>query len=242
MSRSGNNDPDKLKTHIKSEMEQRGNLFGICKVLCELLINCFHIYIYQRKPDLKKPKIYDKWKADWKKGEKKEEEEFVSMFEYDYKYSCEKAKKNRKMNFRIKFLSFIPFILVTFLYLMGMIIYNISLLNASSDFSEFVKKMNWKISIYGTIFYVVAVVLTIVILKWLDVKKYQETWSRHSAHQFAIEMEMIRYLLRMDEYATDERRQRFIGNIMKSWEENENKFVENMKKEEKIDILKAIKK
>jgi hypothetical protein len=67
--------------------------------------------------------------------------------------------------------------------------------------------------------------------KWLDVKQYQETWSRHAEHKYAVEIEMFKYISYIDEYYFPDRREKFIENIMKTWDKNQQKFVDNMKNE-----------
>lgn len=49
-------------------------------------------------------------------------------------------------------------------------------------------KNNWSFSIYSTVTYAVAVILALVTAKWIGVKKYQETWVRHSNHKYIIDM------------------------------------------------------
>lgn len=37
-----------------------------------------------------------------------------------------------------------------------------------------------------------------IISKWLDIKKYQETWVRHYNHLYRLQKEMMRYLYGLD--------------------------------------------
>lgn len=39
-----------------------------------------------------------------------------------------------------------------------------------------------------------------IIAKWLDVKKYQETWARHYYHMFLLDYEISLFLNRLDIY------------------------------------------
>ena len=51
-------------------------------------------------------------------------------------------------------------------------------------------------------------------------------------------MEMYKFIERIDEYSGMERRENFKRNIMKTWDKNQKKFSENMKKEERVgDII-----
>lgn len=118
------------------------------------------------------------------------------------------------------------------------------LIEVDWKFGEFLEKNNWDFSIYGTVFYIAAVLLTYAASKWLDVKQYQETWCRHSDHKYAVEMEMLKYISFMNEYYYNDRKQKFKKNIMKTWDENQKKFIKNMKKEKDMgmnDLLEHIK-
>ena len=57
-------------------------------------------------------------------------------------------------------------------------------------------------------------------------------------------MEMFKYISYMDEYYYKNRKQKFVRNIMKTWDENQKKFIDNMKNEKDMgmnDLLKRIK-
>lgn len=193
--------------------------------------------------------IYQKWEEDWLSAEtdkeKAKKEAFFLLFEYDYKYSCRMAKENERKNFGLKFLCVLPFLIVTVLYLAGVIAYNWNVwIQVHRDLGKFFQDNNWNFSIYGTVFYVVAVLLTHIASKWIDVKQYQKTWCRHSEHKYAVEMELFKYIYRMDDYHHSDRKQKFIRNIMKIWDENQKRFIENMKNEKDMgmgELLKHIK-
>ena len=81
-------------------------------------------------------------------------------------------------------------------------------------------------------------ILLKLIPNWIGVKQYQETWVRHSKHQYLMEQEMMRYIYGLGDYAEKNRKEKFIENILEIWLGNQSKFVTNMKKEEKLtDIL-----
>lgn len=191
--------------------------------------------------------IYQQWEEDWLDGceEDKKKEPFFLLFKYDYEYTCKKTAKNKRKNFRMKFYCILPFIIVTLLYITGVGIYNVNeYIQAERNISKFIENTRWDFSIYGTALYVVAVWLTYIVSKWLDVKQYQETWSRYSEHKYAVEMEMFKYVSCMGEYSYKDRKQKFTENIIKTWDENQQKFIKNMKKEKEIkigDLVKGIK-
>lgn len=72
------------------------------------------------------------------------------------------------------------------------------------------------------------------ISKWIDVKKYQETWTRLSGYRTAILQEMTKYIYERPPYDGCNRNMRFIDNILEITQSNKNKFQHNMnEKEEK---------
>lgn len=222
---------------------ERGLLYTL---LCLFLQNCKEIWeflIYKKKyysDDIEKKQwIFDQWKEEWNPNyETREREPFYKLFKYDYEDTCKKIRRNKKNNFKMKFISMLPFIILVILFLSGTLIYNIHILFSVKNFGEFLEKNNWSFSIFSTALYAVAIILTVVAAKWIDVKKYQETWIRHSNHKYFIDMEMYKFIERIDEYSGMERRENFKRNIMKTWDKNQKKFSENMKKEERVgDII-----
>lgn len=227
-----------LLERIKEGSLKYGFLWYICRSFLYFLKSSWCLLVFQGKKKLKNPKkkIYQEWEEKWlsdeKEKEKAKEDPFFLLFKYDYEFTCMKAKQNRDKNFRMKFICILPFILVTILYLGGVITYNVNAyIQAGKNFTTFLENANWSFSIYGTVFYGIAVLVTYIASKWLDVKQYQETWSRHYEHEYAVEMEMFRYIYYRDEYYSDDRKQKFVQNIMKTWDDNQKKFIDNMKNE-----------
>ena len=238
---------------LKNKIMQEGFLYVVVKWLGRALKFIWSVLVFRKKKkkSIENPmkKIYQKWEEDWVADEpdkvKAKEDPFFLLFKFDYEYSCQKAFENKKKNFRMKFFCILPFLIVTVLYLGGVIAYNLNVfIEVKGNFGEFLKANNWSFSIYGTVFYAVAILLTYVVSKWLDVKQYQETWSRHSEHKYAVEMEMFKYIFCMDEYYFNDRKQKFVRNIMKTWDENQKKFIDNMKNEKDMgmnDLVERIK-
>ena len=241
---------EKLKK-VTEEMVNQGVLFWILKKMKRVLKSIWSIFVFHGNEKTENPmgKIYQRWEENWLSDEvdttEAKEAPFFLLFKYDYEYCCQRAKQNKKKNFRLKFCCILPFLIVTVLCLGGVIAYNINtFIQLNGNWTKFLEKNNWNFSIYGTVFYVAAILLTYVASKWLDVKQYQETWSRHTEHKYAVEMEMFKYISYMEEYYLPDRKQKFIENIMKTWDENQKKFIENMKKEKNIgteDLISHIK-
>ena len=188
--------------------------------------------------------IYYEWRKKWLSDtdEKSEEEPFFRLFTYDYVYTCNQYNHNKRKNFQIKFLCILPFIVATVLFFFAVLGYNTFLFIQAGSPQVFMEKMDWSFSIFSTFLYGIVFIICNVIVKWLNVKKYQETWNRHSTHKYEIDMEMFRYISDMGEYAEKDKRREFIRNIMETWKENQKEFNENMKKENPMnDILKNIK-
>ena len=188
--------------------------------------------------------IFNEWEKQWNKDyDSKEEDNFYKLFKYDYESTCTKIRRNKRKNFQMKFINMLPFIIGVILFLTGIFIYNAQIFCKTKNLEEILKKIDWSFSIFNTILYTAAIILTAVISKWIGVKKYQETWIRHSNHKYFIDMEMYKFIERMDEYSYMGRKEKFKRNIMKSWDKNQNKFFENMKNEEKVEgIIKSVKK
>ena len=227
---------------IKKQILEHGLLCCFVRFCWWVIKNIWCFLIYRRKENLlddvnAKRWIFEKWEEDWNMGTDDKEDPFYQLFKYDYNYTCKKIKKNKRSNFRMKFICILPILIATILFLCGICVYNIHVFVQSTSFSEFIENNNWNFSIFSTALYAVAIILTIVTSKWLDVKKYQETWSRHAAHKYAIDMEMFKYIMRMENYSHIDRKKYFAMNIINTWDINENKFLENMKKENKMDDM-----
>lgn len=227
-----------LWERIKEGSLKYGFLRYICQRFWHFLKSGWCLFIFCDEKKLKNPKkkIYQEWEKKWlsdeTEKEKAKDDLFFLLFKYDYEFTCMKAKQNRNKNFNMKFICILPFILMTILYLGGVIAYNVNAyIQAGKNYTTFLKNANWSFSIYGTVFYVIAVLVTYIASKWLDVKQYQETWSRHYEHEYVVEMEMFKYIYYRGEYHFDDRKQKFVQNIIKTWDDNQKKFLENMKNE-----------
>lgn len=236
-----------MKSKNKSEKQHRKNksqitektiiecgfLYWVLRKIKSALKAFWYLFVFRGRKKLENPmkEIYELWEEDWL-SDKNYERPFLLLFKYDYEYCSQKAKENKKKNFRLKFCCILPFLIVTILYLGGVIAYNANIyIQSKGNWTEFIQNNNWNFSICGTVFYAVAILLTYVTSKWLDVKQYQETWSRHAEHKYAVEIEMFKYISYIDEYYFPDRREKFIENIMKTWDKNQQKFVDNMKNE-----------
>lgn len=119
--------------------------------------------------------------------------------------------KNRRMNFLMKGLSILSFIAV-YIFLIKWNMDNVS---------------------KSTLTPVISLIPSYAITQWLNMKKYQETWSRYSRFYSLILQEMVKYIYKVQPYrhSMDETTC-FIENIIALTKENGNQFNQNMMNKE----------
>lgn len=236
-----NNNIRKVKQHF-SELRQYGFVFAIFETVIWTLRNWWKTAVFDKKKCHENKYlngIFKEWKEEYQRNyfEIDRNDIFYKCFEQSYKDSCEKLEKNKKNNFSMKYKSLLPFIIITIIFFGGKLISNIHMLMVSKDIWKALGKMDWSFSISGTVFYVLALILTASIIKWIDVKKYQETWVRHSNQKYQMEREMYKFIDGLGEYYSNEFKiKKFKKNIIKIWDDNQKKFLDNMKNEKKLGI------
>lgn len=146
-----------------------------------------------------------------------------------------KSGKNKNRNFVMKTCMLLFFVLVVMIPLVFTLIYNVNAYKATGDIKELLNIC--KFSISDTVFFAIALLMYAVLAKWLDVKKYQETWRRHVKHKYELDIEMLKFILKWEKYATSNRRGYFIENIIRSWDKNQDKFQKNMQNEAEMKTL-----
>lgn len=96
--------------------------------------------------------------------------------------------------------------------------------------------MEWSLAIalsFIGVCIILAIWLSAVISKWIDIKKYQETWGRHSTHVQRMENEMLTFYYGFSPYDVPDRKDIFIKNMQKIWAGNQDKFRDNIENKEK---------
>lgn len=136
-------------------------------------------------------------------------------------YADKKIRKNRRLNFIIKAIFVFLIIIVTLVYL-GIMIKNY-LNNHIITGVEFTERI--------TIF-LIAIGLCGALSKWLDIKKYQETWARHARHMGLLEIEMYRYIYAVAPYDSSGSPNIFIKNFLEIEMINTTNFANNMENKE----------
>ena len=161
--------------------------------------------------------VFQEWKRKWNEiNDGNEYQHFVKMFNYDYEVTCRKIYKNKSKNFWIK----------AFAVGQPLIMLIIGVLAVYNNPNVITKILTGVAA--------VSIVISDILLQWIEVKKFQETWVRHEKHKFTLDDEMLKFISNTEEYNSIENKKIFRDRIMKSWEENNKQFVKNMKNEGNI--------
>lgn len=182
--------------------------------------------------------FYQTWKEVWKmeigKTSReiigKKEDLFYELFEESYNFAKKEKSENKRKNFNNKGLFFLVLIAGILAYVV------LDVLEFFwSESITFVDKTEVLLAVFF---------LALIVGKWLDVKKYQETWVRHSQLEHLLEKEMLSFLYRIEPYQKNNRVYVFMERIIEIWDANEVKFVQNMENKEKnlLEIFDYIKK
>lgn len=211
---------------------------GLCSVvrLFVFFLNLAWILIRGKKPseedqNLKKlydddKQLYKKWYELWKATAQGQDMEFADWFEKIYKEVGVKYRYNERKNFAFKLL----YVIILLLFVCGVAIFciwNISL-----------ETKNLYTMVENSILFILLSILLHSVAKWIDIKKYQETWARHSKHLYLLRGEMFSYIYRLNVYDpanlsnSDEINVRFIERVFLIEQGNINKFVDNIENKE----------
>lgn len=176
----------------------------------------------EQKLENQKDKIYENWTCVWKRdlGNPTVTDDFTELFLANYEYVKLKAKHNKDKNFFYKYL-FLGVLVVALICYGVFFIWN--LLFGTSKIEAVLE---------NGIILLLAVFLCNWVSKWLDIRKYQETWARHSQHKFKIDMEMLLYVCGMEPYNSGDTVDTFKRRITEIWNGNHKKFVKNMETKE----------
>lgn len=189
--------------------------------------------------DEQKKSILNKWKDQWCKEQGDENLHlFYELFQAVYSYTLYSMTDNKKKNGRYK-KAFLLILIIGVLGILGYITLFV--------YSFFYKK-NALPALRENSLLMVSLILLIflssIISKWLDIKKYQETWARHSWHLHMLETEMLRFISNIEPYNNSNNKMIFAEKILKIWDMNQEKFVHNMEDKERTltDVFSVLKK
>lgn len=194
--------------------------------------------------------VYDAWEKKWKENQKENqdcdnEDLFCKLFKKTYKEVCEKSRKNEKKNFCWKWLFLFTASIYPIIKLIQVIDVTYKILKTDNvfDLERFIDmgyNFEGMISSIGT--FSIFLIFALVIAKWLDIKKYQETWIRHAMHKQKLDKEMFLYISKLGIYSEPDKEYNFVMRILEIWDGNHSKFGNNMKDEKVLtDMLDKLK-
>lgn len=169
-----------------------------------------------------KERLLIKWEKRWKEEEGAEElNSFFELFKTTYQYALYGKKYNKAKNIDYKkmFLGIMAIGLVFYLF------FCLKSLWLADDAALSLVKGGGSL--------LILVWLCSIVSKWVDIKKYQETWARHSWHLHAMNREMLKFICNIEPYDNGDRKVVFAKNILEIWDKNQEKFVHNMEEKEK---------
>lgn len=166
------------------------------------------------------------WSERWNCEESEAESDFSCIFIHTYLNTYGLYLKNKTRNFQFKILFIVVMSLALFA---GVSLWGINLYKGG--------RLSYTIA--ENSFLTVAIVLLLTIIsKWIDVKKYQETWCRHYFHLYMLRREIFRYIYGIQGYgeeggkSDEDLKQLFIKRFLKIEDVNTEKFVSNMENKE----------
>lgn len=164
--------------------------------------------------------ILENWKIVWE--ERNGDGYIKGLVSEIFETVMEKEEYNKRWNTRFKKI---------FLW-----IHIIAILVAVLTEICFIRKgYSWsKIFGFLAFYIVIAVWGSAVVSKWIDIKKYQETWARHSRHHHEMEREMLLFCYGLPPYERlKNAKEIFINNMLRIWSDNQERFNVNMETKEK---------
>lgn len=217
---------------------------------------CLRIFLFGLKKQTNKVNIIlETLEKEWMNSENSDETKdiFFIYFQKSFEYTKKKETKNRDKNFKWKKVFLIILVSIPILKILLVFIKTLmTLIGYTGIFFSIVSSLSTALlgdtgNLFGNIGLIILwLILVAVIAKWLDVKKYQETWVRHSNHKHKLEIEMLKFIYKLDTYSSGDIREKFMIEIMKIWDENQKVFSDNMNNKEipmhdMIDYIKELK-
>lgn len=154
-------------------------------------------FIYRINQD--EPQRWKSWEEEWIKNGGSSESSFFKVFKSSYLDAERKKQKNNRLNFRIKAL----FIAVLGIVLCVQCALVWKLIVPSLSDSTVWETTKEPLIAFEAILMLILFLAGIFISKILDVKKYQETWSRHTRFQNRRDEEMLRYIMNLEPYTLE---------------------------------------
>ena len=180
-----------------------------------------------------KKNVWCTWKAKWEaEAGEGNFETFFQLFEATYEYVLCAKTDNKMENFRWK-KKFLRLFVLGGAAFVFFFVYNLC----------FDSSNQWMAWLENGVITLLMLFISSIISKWVDIKKYQETWARHSWHLHSMNTEMVRFISDLEPYHRLDKKRVFVDKILEIWDKNQEKFVHNMEDKEKelMDIAKYLK-
>ena len=163
------------------------------------------------------------WKKKWLIHQSSFDASFIPIFTNVYIEADEKRGSNKTKNIRLKKI----YLLIAPLFLIALIILYI-LYRRKIESARF-------IIIDVALVFIAFVIIIYVMSKWMDIKKYQETWARHYFHHHLLNHEIIQYVYELGDYSNKndfDSKYIFINRFLAIENLNMEKFVANLENKE----------
>lgn len=181
--------------------------------------------------------LYSKWSDKWKTTRGAHSFlSFTESYAQSYKIAFVGSRRNQAHNFWRKAI-FVRWLQVfcllqgiLFIYAISAYIYCNLLHKWADAFDPAI------IAGFEACLVVFGLIAAVASTKWIDVKKYQETWARHQYTLSMMDMEMMKYLDNLAPYdrgKTEKRNREFAQQIFRIQELNIEKFAKNLEEHEK---------
>ena len=195
-----------------------------CKAVISKYSNKKFVKKYQEKEE---ERIFQKWDRVWTSRETASNNDspqahFYELFKENYRNASLKRTKNKASNFIWK---------RVFLFVMcGSLLGCVSLFY----YCYVQKEMGLFQTIVssGGLFAFITLICGMV-SKWLDIKKYQTTWVRHTYLLQQLNYEMLLYIYGMKCYSEFDKETIFMLRVLDIWRNNLDKFTRDMEQNEK---------
>lgn len=173
--------------------------------------------------ETKKNNYLRMWKKKWLIHQSSFDASFIPIFTNVYIETDVKCGSNKTKNIITK----IIYLLIAPLFLIALIILYV-LYRMKIESARF-------IIIDVALVFVVFVIIIYLVSKWMDIKKYQETWARHYFHHHLLNHEIIQYVYELGDYSNKndfDSKYIFINRFLAIENLNMEKFVANLENKE----------
>ena len=163
--------------------------------------------------DQKEAELLEEWEKQWKATlEDVHVDYFFTLFSKVYMQVLHSKNENKRKNecYKKRYLGIL---------LAGGVVYRLLLVGS-------LYKGNDRLSflLESGLLLIILIFFSSLMSKWIDIKKYQETWARHSWHLHMMEMEMLRFISKIAPYDDNTgSKELFMKRVLEIWNRNQDK-------------------